>query len=219
MPEVRRRDLERARQIVAEHKRAVDAKHLDIVRHQATLEATLPEGRYEKLAEKRTELEEATNALARLERSARAVKLLRETTEGAYTDAQRTLMKPVYDEAMPLLRVIRPGTTFTMHNDTLHLASVNRNGIEEEFKDLSGGAREQLALVVRIALAKVFARQRLGLPLVLDDVLGWTDDRRLRGMLNVLEQTSRDMQVILLTCHPGRFRGIEGAASFEVQRP
>ena len=127
-------------------------------------------------------------------------------------------MKPVYDEAMPLLRVIRPGTTFTMHNDTLHLASVNRNGIEEEFKDLSGGAREQLALVVRIALAKVFARQRLGLPLVLDDVLGWTDDRRLRGMLNVLEQTSRDMQVILLTCHPGRFRGIEGAANFEVQR-
>lgn len=126
-------------------------------------------------------------------------------------------MKPVYAEALPLLRLVRPGTTFTMKSDTLELDSVHRNGIEEEFGDLSGGAREQLALVVRIALARVFAAQGRRFPLVLDDVLGWTDDRRLRGVLNVLEQTARDTQVILLTCHPLRFRGIEGATNFELK--
>ena len=69
-------------------------------------------------------------------------------------------------------------------------------------------------MVVRIALAKVFARQHRALPLILDDILGWTDDRRLRAMLNVIERTSQDLQVILLTCHPARFRGIAGAQSY-----
>jgi uncharacterized protein YhaN len=119
---------------------------------------------------------------------------------------------------MPLLRHVRPGTTFTLRNDTLEVESVNRRGAEEEFRELSGGAREQLALVVRIALAKVFAQQNRCLPLVLDDILGWTDDQRLKGVLNMLEDTAREMQVILLTCHPPRFRGIEGAAHFDVTK-
>lgn len=218
MPEVCRRNLERARRSCDEHKRTLEAKRTEEIELRARLEASLPEGCYEKLSEKRAELEDARHALARLERSARALKLLRETAEQAYSEAQRVLMEPVSNEALPLLRMIRPGTTFTMEGDTLQLASVNRNGFNEEFKELSGGAREQLALVVRIALARVFARQQLALPMILDDVLGWTDDTRLRGMLNVLEQTARDMQVILLTCHPARFRGLEGAARFELQR-
>jgi uncharacterized protein YhaN len=103
-----------------------------------------------------------------------------------------------------------------MNNHTLLLEGVERDGIREDFKDLSGGAREQLALVVRVALARVFAKQNRAMPLVLDDVLGWTDDRRLRAMLYVLERTARDMQVILLTCHPERFRPLLGASTFDL---
>ena len=69
-----------------------------------------------------------------------------------------------------------------------------------------------------MALARVFARQRRAMPLILDDVLGWTDDRRLRSMINVFEKTAQDMQIILLTCHPGRFRSVMGASTFELDQ-
>ncbi len=216
MPDLRRIDLERAKKSVDDHGRRVQALKEEMLRKGAALDVMLPEGRYDKLAEKKVELDAAQTELARVEREARALKLLRDTAEAEYARAQQVLMKPVYDEAMPLLRMIRPGTTITMNNDTLHLDSVQREGVKEEFKDLSGGAREQLAVVVRVALARVFAKQQRAMPLVLDDVLGWTDDRRLRAMLHVLEHTARDMQVILLTCHPERFRPLLGASTFDL---
>ena len=55
------------------------------------------------------------------------------------------------------------------------------------------------------------------MPLILDDVLGWTDDHRFRQMVQVLEFAARDMQVILLTCHPTRFARFAGAPRFDIE--
>lgn len=210
-PEVRRADRDRERAGLADVTRRLQSLRESTAREKGALDGRLGEGYHDKLAEAETALAAAQADLERIEREARAVKLLRDTALKAYDDAQQTLMGPVYREAMPLLQIIRPGTSFRMNRDTLQLEQVLRNGVEEEFEHLSGGAREQLAVVVRIALAKVFAQQRRALPLILDDILGWTDDRRLRAMLNVLERTAQDLQVILLTCHPNRFRGLSGA--------
>ncbi len=213
-PAVRRADRDRERVGLAEVTRALAALREECARDKGTLDGRLGEGYRDRLNEAETARAEASEKLARIEREAKAVKLLRETAERAYAEAQGALMEPVYREAAPLLQIIRPGTTFHMNRDTMQLEQVLRDGFEEDFKDLSGGAREQLAVVVRIALAKVFARQQRALPLILDDILGWTDDRRLRAMLNVLERTAQDLQVILLTCHPNRFRGLSGAQTY-----
>jgi energy-coupling factor transporter ATP-binding protein EcfA2 len=218
MPEVRRADLERTQRVLLEHGLRTKALLEELNVARGRLGALLPEGHFDRLAEKQTALEEAKVVLARLERQANAVRLLRETAASAYTEAQQRLMEPVYKEAMPLLQMIRPGTTIKMNESTLRLEQVRRNGYDEDFEELSGGAREQLAVVVRVALARVFARQRRAMPLILDDVLGWTDDRRLRSMINVLEKTAQDMQIILLTCHPGRFRSVMGASTFELDQ-
>lgn len=213
-PAVRRADRDRERLGLAEVNRALAALREECARDKGTLDGRLGEGYRDRLSEAESAQSEAADKLARIEREAKAVRLLRETAERAYAEAQGALMEPVYREAAPLLRIIRPGTTFQMNRDSMQLEQVLRDGIEEDFKDLSGGAREQLAVVVRIALAKVFARQQRALPLILDDILGWTDDHRLRAMLNVLERTAQDLQVILLTCHPSRFRGLSGAQTY-----
>lgn len=218
MPEVRRADLERTQRVLLEHGLRTKALLEELNMARGRLGVLLPEGHFDRLAEKQTALEEARVLLARLERQANAVRLLRETAASAYTEAQQRLMEPVYKEALPLLQMIRPGTTIKMNESTLRLEQVRRYGYDEDFEDLSGGAREQLAVVVRVALARVFARQRRAMPLILDDVLGWTDDRRLRSMINVLERTAQDMQIILLTCHPGRFRSVMGASTFELDQ-
>ncbi len=111
---------------------------------------------------------------------------------------------PVLNEAAPYLSNLRPGTELKMTRD-LRLDKVVRRGVEEDFAQLSGGTREQLSVIVRIALARVLAKDKRPLPLILDDTMGWTDDLRFLSMVKILRDASRELQLILLTCHGGRF--------------
>jgi uncharacterized protein YhaN len=65
-------------------------------------------------------------------------------------------------------------------------------------------------------MARVLAKDHASMPLILDDILGWTDDERLRRMLRVIELAARDMQVILLTCHPSRFARFVNATRWDL---
>jgi uncharacterized protein YhaN len=64
---------------------------------------------------------------------------------------------------------------------------------------------------------EVFARQRRALPMILDDILGWTDDARFRHMINVLEHAARDLQVLVLSCHRTRFSRFSDAKVFTLE--
>jgi uncharacterized protein YhaN len=72
---------------------------------------------------------------------------------------------------------------------------------------LSAGAREQLALLVRIAAARLAGE----VPLWLDDALGHTDPERLAALGPLLAAAGDACQVIVLTCTPERFRSVPGA--------
>jgi uncharacterized protein YhaN len=82
--------------------------------------------------------------------------------------------------------------------------------------NLSGGEQEQLYLVARLALAEVLAKHQRQL-VVLDDVLNATDSGRLARLLNLMEEVSDRLQIIILTCHPERYRALEGAEFFELK--
>jgi uncharacterized protein YhaN len=67
---------------------------------------------------------------------------------------------------------------------------------------LSSGAREQLFLALRFALAGSYARRGIELPLVLDDVLVNFDAARAKAAAGVLRDFAKDgHQVVLFTCH------------------
>ncbi|HRI72121.1 MAG TPA: hypothetical protein PK156_48140, partial [Polyangium sp.] len=183
--------------------------HLQKIRNevsslQALLAKAAAEGRFEELSDAKAEQATATEALARIERQARAARILWDLTEEAYTDAQRIFLGPVLKEAAPYLSNLRPGTEIRMTPD-LRLDKVVRQGLEEDFGQLSGGTREQLSVIVRIALARVFAKDRRPLPLILDDTMGWTDDARFVSMVKILRDAAKELQIILLTCHGTRF--------------
>jgi uncharacterized protein YhaN len=46
---------------------------------------------------------------------------------------------------------------------------------------------------------------------VLDDVLAATDAGRLARVMTILEEAAQRLQVLILTCHPERYRGLMGA--------
>jgi len=71
-----------------------------------------------------------------------------------------------------------------------------------EPNQLSTGTREQLYLAVRLAYVLHYCGRAEPLPIVMDDVMANFDDERARHTLRALGEVSKDVQVIMFTCHP-----------------
>lgn len=75
------------------------------------------------------------------------------------------------------------------------------------FSHLSQGAKEQLLLCLRLAVAGEVASSGHRL-VVLDDVLVNTDAQRQQRVLDLLQTSATQLQILILTCHPENYRGI-----------
>ena len=78
------------------------------------------------------------------------------------------------------------------------------------FAELSQGAKEQLLLCLRLAIAEELAAKGEGPQcLILDDVLVNTDAARQRRVLDLLTHAAEGgLQILICTCHPDRYRGV-----------
>ena len=79
-----------------------------------------------------------------------------------------------------------------------------------EFDALSGGAQEQIDVLLRLAVAGVMDGEG-GAPVIIDDALGYSDPDRLRKMNNAFARAGEDSQILVLTCYPERFSRIGGS--------
>ncbi len=96
-------------------------------------------------------------------------------------------------------------------DESLRIAGVGRSREEAHaFALLSQGAREQLLLCLRIAVAQELAVTEPQV-LILDDVLVNTDPVRQQRVLETLAAVATRLQVVILTCHPDRYRGVGNA--------
>ncbi|TVS08919.1 MAG: hypothetical protein EA417_21775 [Gammaproteobacteria bacterium] len=139
--------------------------------------------------------------LARLEREAGAARRLFERVEQAYGAAQAQLAEPVIRRIQPYLEQVLPGARAHLADDFALLGlQQGEAGSTERFDQLSGGTREQLALLVRIGLAEVLGEDEPW-PLLLDDALVNTDPERIRQFQRVLFAASRRTQILFFTCH------------------
>lgn len=75
------------------------------------------------------------------------------------------------------------------------------------FDQLSQGAKEQLLLCLRLAVAQELATDEPQV-LILDDVLVNTDSIRQERILDTLGTQADRLQILILTCHPDRYRGV-----------
>jgi len=75
------------------------------------------------------------------------------------------------------------------------------------YENLSQGAKEQLLLCLRLAVATEVAESGHKL-VILDDVLVNTDSQRQTRVLDLLQTAASKLQIVILTCHPERYRGV-----------
>lgn len=181
---------------------------------EAELRATGGTDLAERLARARGEVErlERTYRAKRLE--AEAWWLLVERLEAAQRSRREALTRPVVERTLPWLRRLFPDAGLGIDPDGLVITGLDRGGVREPFRSLSVGTREQLAVLVRLALAGLVGEVRGEPPcVVLDDALVYADEHRFEVMKGILERAARDagMQILVLTCRPRDWLGIEAA--------
>jgi DNA repair exonuclease SbcCD ATPase subunit len=172
----------------------------------ATLEARLrdqPGGLYEAARSAEAVYREARDAFGTTKREALAVRRLFDTLKAAWQERVKEVAGPVQDAVADGLRLLFPGSSLAL-DDRGEVIGLRTNGIVENFADLSGGTREQLGVLVRLALARVLAGNER-LPVVLDDALVNADPERRARMVEVLRRASDHLQLLVFTCHEEDF--------------
>lgn len=175
----------------------------------AVLEEAGAQGLHGKLTAAEQRAAYAEEELEAYVRRAAAARLLFETLRCRRDEARENYSEPFRLKLESLGQVVF-GPSFAVElNDDLSIARVGRDGITLEVGQLSVGVREQLSVLTRLACAALVSAN--GAPVVLDDVFGWADPKRLQDLGPILAQAAGEGQVLVFTCTPARFATVAPA--------
>jgi hypothetical protein len=182
------------------------------------------EGLWDQLAETRAKLTGLGREVASEDRLAAAAEYLHDLLTEKREQAQRVYVGPFTEKVNFYARILF-GSDVAVEVDHRDFSLVARtlDGTTVPFDSLSGGAREQLVVLARLACAALVspggaAEAQRGVPVIIDDALGYSDPLRLEKLGAAFGVAGRDCQVIVLTCEPGRYRSIGGAKVVSLER-
>ena len=163
-------------------------------------------------------LDEAQGKLGRVKREhdvresrAEEAQLLHDTFERHRRRAHQRYIQPLKERIDQFGRIVF-GRTFEVElNEELEIASRTVDGITLGMDQLSTGAREQLGVLSRLACAAIVSPEDGGVPVMIDDALGWTDPQRLQSMGAAINEAGKWCQIVILTCYPGRYAHVGDA--------
>ena len=160
--------------------------------------------------ETREQLAAAAETAQRYATEVKTLDRLRQALATARSSARDLYLKPVISELKPLIGLLFDDISVAFNESTLLPETVSRNGQEEEVDRLSGGMREQLSILTRLAFARLLARNGHPAPVILDDALVYSDDDRIERMFEALHSQSRDQQIIVFSCRQRAFSRLGG---------
>lgn len=146
----------------------------------------------------------------RVRMRAESLTLLRDTIQRCYEEQREQLQAPIRKRLQPFLNDLFPKAELTL-DERFAIQRIVRAGSEESFERLSDGTREQIAVLVRLAMGSLLHERGEDVPIILDDALVFCDDDRIELMFDALNRAARTQQVIVLTCRGKSFRTLGGA--------
>lgn len=163
------------------------------------------------------EVEDTRTAVERAEREHRRVSAQAEAAALLYSEVQEALARareryeaPLRATVERLARTLYGSEVDFEFGDDLGPSRRTLDNVTLDTTQLSGGAREQLSVLTRLAVADLVGGGD-AVPVIIDDALGFSDRGRIDRMNVVLDTLGRDHQIIVLTCDLDRFDGISGA--------
>lgn len=209
-PETLEMQLQNARRLVDSKGRQREDDRQEVDRLSALIDDRAGEGIYEKLKAAEETLETAQTRRNRVRKQAAAIAMLRQTVLAHKEEAQRKYVAPFKEQIERLGRPIFGQGLSVEVSEDLQIVSRTLDNRTVRFDSLSGGTKEQLALIGRLAVATL-VDEGAGAPVILDDAFGFADTQRLSALNVILSNVGRSAQVILLTCQPDRFARLGGA--------
>jgi hypothetical protein len=214
-PDAARRSARELADESARRRRELAAVEGELAVVRGRLAARGERGLFDRAADARAELAAAERRARALGRRAAAARRLYEALAEARDRARAAYGEPLQRTIEELGRSLYgPGFAVEL-DDGLRIARRTLGGVTLAVEQLSAGAREQLALLARLACARLAASGSEGdgggVPVVLDDALGHTDPERLRALGRILAGAAETCQVIVLTSDPTRYAAVPGA--------
>ena len=152
----------------------------------------------------------AQEELGRKQRDVAVLNLLLETLRNAESLAKEKYLTPVMSRIRPYLESLFPGAEILIDENLVIKGLRRGDEHDEQFHHLSMGTQEQIAVLVRLAFAKMLAEQGNPATVVLDDALVFSDDQRMERMFDILNMAADDVQVLILTCREQLFERLGG---------
>ncbi|GLK72739.1 AAA family ATPase [Ancylobacter dichloromethanicus] len=202
--------LRRARSVEDAADKEASALREAIAGLNAEIRARSDEAVEESWGEAREALAAANTRAEAFAAEVRVLQRLASALDAARSQARELYLKPVMTELKPLLGLLFDDAAITFDDKTLLPQSLRRNGHDEDVERLSGGMREQLSVLTRLAFARLLARDGRPAPVILDDALVYSDDDRIERMFDALHRQSRDQQIIVFSCRQRAFQRLGG---------
>ncbi len=180
---------------VTEHRRSTEKEEADA--ELKTLAASMKD-----IAELEENVFSVSEERARLDSLARIVETTIALLRSAEERVQRDLAPVLAASVGRHLAVVTGGRYAEVAVDPATLAvkvKEARTGKWRSAALLSGGTREQIYLLLRIALAEHLADAHETAPLFMDEVTAQSDPHRARALLEALLALARDRQIVLFT--------------------
>ncbi len=151
-----------------------------------------------------------TARLADVDAEVKALNLLDREFRSLGDAGRREWSGPILQRIKPYLIRVFPDAALEL-DEKLIPAQLLRDGRKEAHDQLSRGTQEQIAILVRLGLARLLADRGHAVPLILDDALVYADDWRIAQMFKALEDAARLHQVIVLNCRKQTFAALAHA--------
>ncbi|MDR3487489.1 MAG: AAA family ATPase [Bradyrhizobium sp.] len=155
-------------------------------------------------------LEAASSRVKAFETEVKILERLKSTLQASRSAARDLYLRPILTELRPLLGLLFSDVSIVFDDKTLLPQKIRRNGQDEDVDRLSGGMREQLSILTRLAFARLLARDGRSAPVILDDALVFSDDDRIERMFDALHREARDQQIIVFSCRQRAFSKLGG---------
>lgn len=162
------------------------------------------------------ELDVARERHAAIQRRAEAARYLRSLMLRHRDAARQRYAAPFVTALNGLARTVFGGDVDFELSEELKVQARSRNCETVTFDALSGGAKEQLSILTRFAIAQLVSSEPV--PVVIDDALGSTDSQRLQLMAALFTKAGKTTQVIVLTCMPQRYSWVPGRIDLDMER-
>tara|TARA_R110002049_G_scaffold277030_1_gene455335 strand:+ start:3135 stop:5750 length:2616 start_codon:yes stop_codon:yes gene_type:complete len=201
---------ERATSTVDRAQTEIDVLNKEVAELDGRISVSSGHGIEDEFEEIKGRCSSVENRVERFKHEISALTRLKQALEEARSSAKERYFEPVMAELKPLLTLLLDEASITFDEATLLPKTLGREGLDENITFLSGGMREQLAILTRLAFARLLAKSGNSVPVILDDALVYSDDDRIERMFDALHRQASDLQILVFSCRQRAFERLGG---------